>query len=188
MPRALGVVLRELSSCHPMRQATLVTFPFSSRTIGVLVRVIDRAYTDTEIGTLLLEAEADQWGPQGWPNKQGRLQWVFSRMREDPGANVEGAALELVRLGCCEGRSYVSVQLAARVVDWRKPPTAVWSKTGVPRRPERHHSPVNLSFIRPEGPTRPRLLGASIPGAKVQILPGATRLLTNLDTPPSRER
>ena len=75
-----------------------MAFPFGSRTVGVLVRVIDQVYTDTHIGTLLLEAGAEPWAPQQWPNKQTRLQRLFAQMREDTGADVEPVALELVRL------------------------------------------------------------------------------------------
>jgi hypothetical protein len=60
--------------------------------------VIDQAYTGSQIGTLLLEAEADGWAPRQWPNKEARLQHVFSAMREDDGEEAQNAALELLRL------------------------------------------------------------------------------------------
>jgi len=64
----------------------------------VLIRAIAQAYSDTEIGTLLLEAGAQPWAPKEWPSKQRRLQWLFARMSEDTSIDVEHAALELVRL------------------------------------------------------------------------------------------
>jgi hypothetical protein len=74
-----------------------MAFPFRSRTIGMLVRTIDVAYSNTGIGTLLLEAEADQWDPRIAPNKQGRLQALFSAMRDDGSDEATAAALEIAR-------------------------------------------------------------------------------------------
>ena len=45
-----------LARFRSIRQAGVVSFAFSSRTIGKLIRDIDAAYTDARIGTLLLEA------------------------------------------------------------------------------------------------------------------------------------
>lgn len=56
------------------------------------------AYTNTWIGTLILEAEADPWQPAAWNNKQDRLQRLFAAMRADDGTDAEKAALELVRM------------------------------------------------------------------------------------------
>ncbi len=74
-----------------------MAFPFRSRTIGMLVRTIDMAYSNTGIGTLLLDAEADQWDPPKPANKQDRLQRVFRAMREDGSDEAEAAALEIAR-------------------------------------------------------------------------------------------
>lgn|GEM_PF-5327083 len=70
-------------------------FPFSSRTVGVLVRSIDAGYTSATIGTLLLEAGADRWEPASWPNKQTRLQRLFASMRESSDPDVRHAAIDL---------------------------------------------------------------------------------------------
>jgi hypothetical protein len=72
-------------------------FPFRSRTIGMLVRSIDQAYSNTGIGTLLLDAEADAWDPPKAANKQDRLQQVFRAIREDGSDEAETAALEIAR-------------------------------------------------------------------------------------------
>src|SRR5690606_15086493 len=72
-----------------------VGFPFSSRTVGVLVRSIDAGYTSATIGTLLLEAGADRWEPASWPNKQTRLQRLFASMRESSDPDVRHAAIDL---------------------------------------------------------------------------------------------
>lgn len=74
-----------------------MAFPFRSRTIGMLVRTIDMAYSNTRIGTLLLDAEADQWDPPKPANKQDRLQRVFRAMREDGSEEAGDAALEMAR-------------------------------------------------------------------------------------------
>jgi len=63
----------------------------------MLVRTIDQAYSNTGIGTLLLDAEADQWEPPKPANKQDRLQLVFRAMREDGSDEAETAALEIAR-------------------------------------------------------------------------------------------
>lgn len=73
-----------------------VSFPFSSRTIGVLVRSIDAGYTNATIGTLVLEAGADRWEPPSWPNKQTRLQQLFASMRQSSDPDVRRAAIDLV--------------------------------------------------------------------------------------------
>jgi hypothetical protein len=72
-------------------------FPFRSRTIGMLVRTIDMAYSATGIGTLLLDAEADGWDPPKPANKQDRLQRVFRSMREEGSEESAAAALEIAR-------------------------------------------------------------------------------------------
>ena len=86
-----------------------MAFPFRSRTIGMLVRTIDMAYSNTGIGTLLLDAEADQWDPSKPTNKQDRLQQVFRAMREDSSEEAEAAALEIAQrlLSAGAGRSMV---------------------------------------------------------------------------------
>jgi hypothetical protein len=61
----------------------------------MLVRTIDQAYSNTGIGTLLLDAEADQWDPMKPVNKQDRLQRVLRAMREDSSEEAESAALEI---------------------------------------------------------------------------------------------
>lgn len=90
-----------------------MTFPFSSRTVGLLVRVIDDAYSKTEIRTLLLEADAEPWDPENWPNKQSGLQQLFRALRADPKPEVERVALEIVQLVLRRG---------ARGEEWSPPP------------------------------------------------------------------
>lgn len=75
-----------------------MAFPFRSHTIGVLVEVVGRAYTNAQIGTLLLKAEADEWEPARADNKQHRLQRTFKEMRVEDTPEAERAARELVRL------------------------------------------------------------------------------------------
>jgi hypothetical protein len=41
---------------------------------------MDAAYTDREIGTMLLDTEADRWDPPNYANKQQRLQRLFRAM------------------------------------------------------------------------------------------------------------
>lgn len=74
-----------------------MAFPFRSRTVGMLVRTIDMAYTNTGIGTLLLEAEADRWDPPKPANKQDRLQRLFRAMRDDGSDEAETAVLGIAR-------------------------------------------------------------------------------------------
>jgi hypothetical protein len=74
-----------------------MAFAFRSRTIGMLVRTIDQAYSNTGIATLLLDAEADPWDPPKPANKQDRLQGLFRAMREDGSDEAETAALEITR-------------------------------------------------------------------------------------------
>lgn len=81
-------------------------FPFRSRTIGMLVRTIDQGYSNTGIGTLLLDAEADQWDPIKPANKQDRLQRVFRAMREDSSEEAESAALEIARRLLSDGAEH----------------------------------------------------------------------------------
>jgi hypothetical protein len=75
-----------------------MAFPFRSHTVGVLVEVIDRAYTNAQIGTLLLKAEADEWEPARADNKEHRLQLTFKGMRAEETPEAERAAREIVRL------------------------------------------------------------------------------------------
>ena len=72
-------------------------FPFTSKTIGVLVEAIAMGYTQAKIGTLLLKAGAEDWAPERWDNKEHRMQLAFKSLRtaEDPDAAT--AALELAR-------------------------------------------------------------------------------------------
>jgi hypothetical protein len=82
-----------------------VGLPFASRTVAVLVRAIDRGFSHADIGTLLLEAGADDWAPDQWSNKQTRLQQVFAGMRKDASPASEKAGLELARLVLVRGDS-----------------------------------------------------------------------------------
>jgi len=75
-----------------------MTFPFRSRTLAVLIRAIDAGYSHAKIGTLILEAEADQWQTTEPSNKEKRLQLLFQNMRNDGGQEAASAALELARL------------------------------------------------------------------------------------------
>jgi hypothetical protein len=82
-----------------------MAFPFRSRTLGMLVRTIDMAYSNTLIGTLLLDAEADRWDPPKPSNKQDRLQRLFRAMREDGGEDAETAALAIAQRLMSSGAS-----------------------------------------------------------------------------------
>jgi hypothetical protein len=84
-----------------------MAFPFRSRTIGMLVRTIDMAYSNTAIGTLLLDAEADRWDPPKPANKQDRLQRVFRAMREEDSEEAATASLEIARRLLSAGAAHV---------------------------------------------------------------------------------
>jgi hypothetical protein len=99
MPQSLDA--HRLALRHPV----VMAFPFRSRTLGMLTRTIDMAYSNTRIGTLLLDAEADRWDPPNPRNKQDRLQRLFRAMREDGGEDAEAAALETARLLMSSGAS-----------------------------------------------------------------------------------
>jgi hypothetical protein len=73
-------------------------FPFSSKTIGALARVIPKCYSDTDIGTLILEAQADPWEPESWSSKQARIQHLLKTMRADSTDESRRAALDVARL------------------------------------------------------------------------------------------
>lgn len=75
-----------------------MAFPFGSRSLGALVEAIATGYTDTRMGTLFLNAEADGWAPEKWPNKEGRIQRLLDALRKDGSAEADAAALELARL------------------------------------------------------------------------------------------
>ena len=75
-----------------------MSLPFSSRTVGRLISAINLGYTGATIGTLLLEAGADDWAPDQWPNKSTRLQDVFNNLKQSKTRESEKAALELARL------------------------------------------------------------------------------------------
>lgn len=75
-----------------------MAFPFSSKTIGTLARVIPQGYSDTDIGTLILEAGADPWAPESWSSKQARIQDLLTTMRADSTHDSRRAALDLARL------------------------------------------------------------------------------------------
>jgi hypothetical protein len=75
-----------------------MAFPFGSRSVGALVEAIASGYTATRMGTLFLNAEADRWAPENWPNKEGRVQRLFEALREDGGTEADAAALELARM------------------------------------------------------------------------------------------
>lgn len=97
-----------------------MVFPFRSRTLGVLIRWLDAVYTDREIGTMLLDTEADRWDPRKYANKQVRLQGLFRAMREDGSDEASTAALEIARRllrDRREGRP-----------DWMAPPTNFWEE------------------------------------------------------------
>jgi|SRR5450759_3436862 len=101
-----------------------MTFPFRSKTLAVLIQAIEAGYSHAQIGTLLMEAEADQWEAADPPNKQKRLQLLFNNMRNDDGEEAASAALELARLvlrdGSANGRSswYVGVKDAVASDGW----------------------------------------------------------------------
>lgn len=82
-----------------------MAFPFGSRAIAALIRAIEAGYSHADIGTLLLEANADAWAPIEWPNKQQRLQDLFASLRRDGEHDASSAALDLARRVLEDGSS-----------------------------------------------------------------------------------
>lgn len=72
-----------------------MAFPFSSRTIGVLVDSLSQGYSHADLGTACLRAEADRWDPGDGVSKQVRAQRLFAAMRAEGGKGGEKAALAL---------------------------------------------------------------------------------------------
>jgi hypothetical protein len=102
-----------------------MSFPFRSRTLAAIIQAIEDGYTHGEIGTLIMEAEADKWEAPGSYNKQRRLQLLFKNMREDESQDASSAALELARLvlrdGSANGRRvtwYANVKDAVASDGW----------------------------------------------------------------------
>jgi len=75
-----------------------VTFPFRSPSIAALVEAIDAAFTKSDIGTMLLKADADGCDPDRADNKAHRLQLVFKKLRAADDEASTRAALEIARL------------------------------------------------------------------------------------------
>jgi hypothetical protein len=90
-----------------------------------MIQAITDGYTHGEIGTLIMEAEADQWEAPGSYNKQIRLQLLFKNMRDDKSQEASAAALELARLVLRDGSAngshvtwYTSVKDAVASDGW----------------------------------------------------------------------
>jgi len=57
------------------------------------VRAVDKGFSATEIGTLLLDADALEWEPESAPNKQSRLRLDRGRLAQgEPEPFVGGLA------------------------------------------------------------------------------------------------
>lgn len=92
-------------------------FPFTTKTIGVLVEAIATGYSQARIGTLLLKAGAEDWAPERWDNKEHRMQLVFKRLRTAEDLDAATAALELARLAL-EAGAPASAGATTRIIWW----------------------------------------------------------------------
>lgn len=81
-------------------------FPFSSKTVGLLVEAIAERHTETKMRTLFLKAGVDRWEPQQYKNKEHLAQQVLFTLRHEVSeeAGAEGA-LELARLVLASGKA-----------------------------------------------------------------------------------
>ncbi len=80
-----------------------MALPFRSRTQAVLVRVLEQAYSHTELSTLFMEAEVGPWEGSAQGSKQQRAQRLLGRLADDDGAETVTAGLDLVRLVLLKG-------------------------------------------------------------------------------------
>jgi hypothetical protein len=92
-------------------------FPFTPKTIGVLVEAIATGYTQAKIGTLLLKAGAEDWAPERWDNKEHRMQLVFKSLRGADDPDAATAALELARL-TLEAGAPASAGATTHIIWW----------------------------------------------------------------------
>lgn len=94
----------------------LTTFPFSSRTIGVLIEAIVSSHTATTMQTLWLKAEVDGWDLVG-SNKEARAQDLLHTLRHSSRPQDHKGALELARLVLVKGKPRP---------DWMQRPSPEW--------------------------------------------------------------
>jgi hypothetical protein len=99
IPSSLMVRASAQWHCAPM----LTTFPFSSRTLGVLIEAIVSSNTGTTMQTLWLLAEVDEWEPTG-SNKEARAQDLLHKLRYSRNPDAYQGALELARLVLVKGK------------------------------------------------------------------------------------
>ncbi len=80
-------------------------FPFSSKTVGLLVEAISEGHTETKMRTLFLKAGVDSWEPEQYKNKEHLAQQVLYTLRYEvsEGTGADGA-LELARLVLVSGK------------------------------------------------------------------------------------
>lgn len=74
----------------------VTSFPFSSRTVGLLVEAVS-AHTATHMETLFLKAEVDRWRADAAPNKEARAQILLRNLRSDGTKDAYNGVLELTR-------------------------------------------------------------------------------------------
>lgn len=94
-----------------------MAFPFRSQSIGALVEAITSAYTKSAANTALLKAEADEWDPDRYDNKEHRMQLVFKGLRDAGTSDADKAALELARM-VMEKISPPSAGAQSRFTEW----------------------------------------------------------------------
>lgn len=93
-----------LSAVTPARMA-IVPFPFSSKTVGLLVEAVADGHTETRMKTLFLKAGVDRWEPETYKNKEHLAQQVLHNLRyEVSGKTGAEGALELARLVLASGK------------------------------------------------------------------------------------
>ena len=80
------------------------SFPFSSKTLGVLVEAVVAGNTATTMQTLFLNADVDRWVADA-PNKEATVQRLVRNVRDAPNKDACDGALELARLMLVSGKA-----------------------------------------------------------------------------------
>jgi len=80
------------------------SFPFSSKTLGVLVDAVVASNTATTMQTLFLNAEVDRWVVEA-PNKESTVQRLLRNLRDDETPQAREGAMELVRRMLVRGKA-----------------------------------------------------------------------------------
>jgi hypothetical protein len=83
----------------------MAEFVLSSRTIGTLAEAIEAGNSATEVGTLFLKADVDQWEPEGAANKLARAVKLLKNLRADNSKDANAGALELARIMLAGGKA-----------------------------------------------------------------------------------